>query len=116
MRINEVDKKVIGFLESYPDYSPSPEQVSHMTASVKRELVRKKHSKFSSDDIAFALSFIPVILIWLAGVGIIQIPGGGITSLIPLCSALSHLHITIIAFAVAIPPLVLVILPQNARR
>jgi len=115
MRISEHDQKVIGFLESYPDYSPSPEQVSHMTESLKRKLVQDGPSTLSWIDGIFAVLFVPVLLVLLSADGI----GAGKYFGMPWLaqgSSLIFMQVLLVFLVVAIPPLLLVILPLNDRR
>lgn len=113
MRVIKTDPKVIGFLESYPDYSPLPEQISHMTASVRRGLTQDKYHKLNLIDIVFALLFVPVLLVLLSAEGSFNwfwLPG------LAQWSSINYLQVLLVYLLVAIPPMLLVILPLNNRR
>lgn len=115
MRASEDEQKVIGFLQTYPDYSPSPEQVARMTAAVKRNSMQDEPSTLSWTDGIFAALFVPLFIVLLSAAGFIHDTGGWLAGLIPGCS-FSHLQALVMFCIVAIPPLLLVIVPLNDRR
>lgn len=115
MRASEDNRKVIVFLQSYPDYLPSPVQVAHTTEAVKRKIMQDKPSTLSWFDGIFAALFVPVLMVLLSGdkMGIDQYFG---IHRLAQWSSVSYPQFLLVFLMVAIPPLLLVILPLNNRR